>query len=216
MMTRECYLSPIERIIDHISDRIVPLSMKANMVLLDALLNNTSSSKKIVANFSPVRTSVQEHIVNVRLFHVKFQAKDTFSVTKIVNLAKVSCGHCSDVYSAKYMESDISIRVVNARSCNRLSHIDHLEMLRFVTTCYYTLYIYFFNTFCEQGKLLNNNTTFRRRLQHEHMVRFIEVCYTDWLPGHVEIRDADLGSFRLMFMFERCDYTLQDYIFGTP
>ncbi|KAH3802144.1 hypothetical protein DPMN_155815 [Dreissena polymorpha] len=128
VMIRGGYLLPIESIIDNMSDRIVPLSMKAKRVLLDVLLNNTSSSKKIVAKYAPVLTSVQDYIVNVRLFHVKFLAKDTFSFAKIANLAKVTSGHCADVYSAKYVEFDVTIRVVNARSCHLLSHIDHLKM----------------------------------------------------------------------------------------
>ncbi|XP_052224294.1 uncharacterized protein LOC127839941 [Dreissena polymorpha] len=56
-----------------------------------------------------------------------------------------------------------------------------------------------------------------RRLNHEHIVRFKGVCYTDMLPAVVGGGKREkLSNFRLMFLFEQCDTNLEDYVFNNP
>ncbi|KAH3801882.1 hypothetical protein DPMN_155544 [Dreissena polymorpha] len=59
------------------SARIVSVSIKADMVLLESILNDKREPSEIIEEFTDIKTIVQDHIASLRLFELQYLAIDS-------------------------------------------------------------------------------------------------------------------------------------------
>ncbi|KAH3801885.1 hypothetical protein DPMN_155547 [Dreissena polymorpha] len=181
----ENYITILMKRIDQMSARIVSTSMQADMVHLESILKDKRESSEIVSEFTDIKTAVQDHIASLRLFELQYLANDNVNYLDITRIKEIGTGHFSEVYAAKYLHTDVALKVIKTSPTTMFTHLVDLEIFR--------------------------------RLHHEHIVRFKGACYTDMLPAVVGGgKHEKLSSFRLLFLFEKCDTNLEDYVFNNP
>ncbi|XP_052223660.1 uncharacterized protein LOC127839355 isoform X2 [Dreissena polymorpha] len=181
----ENYLSLLVTKIKNMCKHMVPVSMKADMLQLNLMLEDDRDSSEIFDEHFPIKSSVQDHIVLLRLFHSTFLANDTVNVFDIKDRSAFSNGHCSELYSARHCGKSVLLKYMKANSGELYAYFDHLDMLR--------------------------------RMQHDNIVSFIGVCFSDMMPAIVGGEEPEqMSSFRLMFMFEKCDRNLEEFLLNSP
>ncbi|XP_052238743.1 dual serine/threonine and tyrosine protein kinase-like isoform X3 [Dreissena polymorpha] len=185
----ETYMSLFESKIKDLCEETIPAQIKADIQQVEQIQRDRRSSKTITREFKPIQLTLQDIIGQLKLYGLKFVTKDLIDVAQIRRIREIGKGSFSTVYSALYPATgngrEVALKILTLRTADLYSQLTELECLR-------------------------------KLKQHEHIVEFIGVCYSDKMPAITEGGSLEtMSQHRLMFMFEICDQSLEDFIFKT-